>query len=399
LPGRVIPTILARARAARKKTPRRVLSGAVSGSSSRLMTPAMYLIAATLFLGALVPNLFVLAPSYLARGGFDARQIGIIMGGFNLAALVSMPVSGRLAERLGHRSVLVGGCLVAAVGALLFDAAGTTATYAGARAVQGLGFAAVLVTAAAYVAEIAPPGRLAQALGISGVLTLASQAVGPAVGELLEHLAGWDWVFRAGAVAGAAGAAVASLLPRADAGDGDAPPGGLSAWPILLATALAGFGFGAVWSFLSDYTDRVGIGQVTPFFAPYVAAAISTRVLFGHLADSLGYRRVAVPALLAHAAALVAMSAVGEAWHLVAIGALFGLAHGFYYPILQAMVIERAGVARSRAIAGSTTAFGFGIVVSAFGLGAMAKVTGYSPIYYVAATAGLVGAGVVASRS
>jgi MFS family permease len=364
-----------------------------------LLSVPMVLVGGTLFLGALVPNLFVLAPRYLASAGYDAQQIGVVMGGFNVCALLVQPLAGWLIERFGHRRVLIIGCLVAGAGSAVFEAAGSLPGYTGARALQGAGFAAVLVAAAAYVAEIAPPGRLAQALGISGVLTLASQACGPALGELLEQQAGWSWVFRAGAAGGLGGALVALALAPAARPEGPPASGRVSAWPILVATGLAGFGFGAVWSFLADYAARVDIPRVTWFFAPYVASAISTRLFLGHLADTAGRRAVAVPALLGHAAALAAMAALGSTWHLIAVGLLFGLSHGLYYPTLQAMIVERGGEERSRAIAASTFSFGLGIALGAFGLGVVAKVAGYPPIYLIASGAGIAAAVVVWLRS
>lgn len=365
----------------------------------RLLSVPMVLVGATLFLGALVPNLFVLAPRYLARADHDARAIGFVMGGFNLVALAVQPLVGRAIERAGHRRVLFVGCLVAGAGCAAFELAASLPGYIGARALQGAGFAAVLVAAAAYVAEIAPPGRLAQALGISGVLTLASQACGPVLGELLERHAGWPWVFRAGAIGALAGALVALALPAAARPESPPAPGRVSAWPILVATGLAGFGFGAVWSFLADYATRVDIPRVSWFFVPYVASAIAARVFLGHLADTVGRRVVAVPALLGHAAALTAMAGLGASWHLVAIGLLFGLSHGLYYPTLQAMIVERGGEERSRAIAASTFSFGLGIAIGAFGLGAAAKAVGYPPIYLLAAAAGISAAVLVWLRS
>jgi MFS family permease len=268
-----------------------------------------------------------------------------------------------------------------------------------ARGAQGLGFAAALIAAASYVAEIAPPRRLGQALGISGVLTLASQAVGPSVGELLEAQVGWSWVFRAAAIGGVMGAAIAAFLPRVDQHGGDREAGITRVWPALISTALAGFGFGAVWTFLADYAERVGVGGVTPFFIPYVIAAISTRIFLGHLSDVLGRRQVAIPALLGHAVALVALAQLAALWHLMAIGLVFGLAHGVYYPTLQAMIVEGSRGSRSRAIASSTFSFGGGIVVAAFSLGALAKHSGgYPSIYMVSAGAGVLAAAAVARR-
>jgi len=367
--------------------------------SRRLLTVPLVLISATLFLGALVPNLFLLAPRYLAGRGYDEQQIGIVMGSFNVASLLLTPLIGRLIERFGHRPVLLCGCAIAAAGCLAFDQASGTVTYAAARATQGIGFASILVGSASYVAEIAPPTRLAQALGIAGVLFLCSQAFGPFVGEVIEHAAGWRAVFWAGALGAGAGASVAAVLPPANAPEPGGDAGRVSAWPVLFAIALAGFGFGAVFTFLADYADRADVGAVTPFFLPYVIAAIGVRVLFGDLPDRFGRRVVAVPALLCHTLALALMAGLETRWQLMVNGALFGVAHGFYYPTLQAMVVERAAGARSRAIASSTFAFGAGIVTSAFALGALAKAFDYPIIYLVAAVAGLASALVVWARS
>jgi MFS family permease len=369
---------------------------------TRLVTLPFVLATLTLFLGAQVPNLFLLAPRFLAGRGFDEQQIGVVMGAFHVAALAAMPVTGLLAGRVGRKALLVGASLCASAGCVGFELAGGVVPYAAARAAQGAGFGAALVIVLAYVAEVAPRDRLAQALGFAGVLTLVSQAIGPLLGEVLERVAGWPWVFRAGAIGAALGAAVALFLPPA--GDGDeraaSVTGRRSAWVPIAATALAGFGFGAVWTFLADYADRVGVGVVTPFFAAYVVAAVAARLVLGHLADTLGRRAVGVPSLLCHALALALLSALGAVWHLVGIGLLFGLSHGLYYPTLQAMIVERApswGGARARAIAASTFSFGLGITASAFSLGVLAKAAGYPPIYLVAGGLSVVAAAVLAA--
>ncbi len=342
-----------------------------------------------------MPNLFLLLPRFLAARGYDEQQIGLVMGGFNIASLVSMPLAGRLADRFGHRLVLMLGCLIAAAGAGWFYGADHLVSFTFGRALQGLGFGAVLVAAAAYVADIAPPGRLAQALGISGVLTLTSQAVGPWLGEVLHAELGWTAVFTAGALGGIGGALVAAPLPLASGRRSGGSFVSRGAGPIWLATGLAGMGFGSVWTFIADYTERTGVGAITPFFIPYTVAAIASRLALGHLADRLGRRATAVPALLGHAAALVLMATLSSRTQLIVVGTAFGFSHGLYYPALQAMIVERTVGARSRAIATSTFAFGFGILSAAFGLGAIAKYFAYPTIYWLAAGAGIVAAGAV----
>jgi len=392
-PGRVgkNPPQQARVRAA---SPAPAIVGGLM--TSRLVTVPFVLVTVTVFLGALSPNFFVLAPRYLAERHHDPDAIGLVMSCFMIGSLSTMPTVGRIIQRGRRALVLTAGCVVGAAGCAAFSFAEDIPGFVCARLVQGCGFAAVLVSGSAYVAEIAPPGRLAQALGFAGVLTLASQAVGPALGELIVHASGWAWLFRAAAVAGVIGAAVGSFLPPIpDHERAPAPPrdDGLSAWPAIVAMGLAGFGFGAVVGFLSAYADDAGVGAVSPFFAPYVAAAVGTRVLLGHLSDRHGRRATAVPALIIHSAALVALAGIGARWHLIAIGAGYGLAHGVYYPALQAQIVDRADPdARSRAIAASTLAFGLGVFTAQLGLGFVAKAFGYPVIYLVAAVAGIAAA-------
>lgn len=361
----------------------------------RLVTPALVLVALTLFLGAQVPNVFVLAPRFLGDGGYHERDIGLVMGSFNIASLLMSPAVGWLCQRLGHGRVLAAGCLIAASGAVGFALADDRLGYAAGRALQGLGFANVIVGAAAYVAETAPVGRLGEALGLAGVLTLAAQAVGPVVAQLIRDGAGWPAVWWFGAGAGVVGAAVALTLPpaaRHDHGD-DGPRGPAAA--ALLATVLSGVGFGAIWTFLADYGPRAGVAEVTPFFVAYVIAAIAVRLVLGTLSDRIGRHAAAAPALAGHAAILVAMALVGATWHLVAIGLVYGFCHGIYYPTMQALVVERSGGARGRAVSAATFAFGAGVTGAAFVLGPVARAAGYPAIYLIAAACGALAAALV----
>lgn len=370
----------------------------MSDPPGRLWTPALVRVTVTLLLGAAVANLFVIAPRFLGAAGYDKREIGIVMGAFNVASLIGFPLIAPLVARFGYARVIAAGCAVCAVGALAFALAGDLPGYAAARAVQGLGLAALMVGSGSFVAEIAPPGRLGEALGVSGILTLVAQAIGPALAQVIHDHAGWVWVWRAGIASGLAAAVVAlglPTVPRAEV----APAGARGAAAIaLIATALAGIGFGVIWTFLADYGPRVGVPVVTGFFAAYVAAAVSTRLFLGALSDRIGRRRAAVPALVGHTLALVGMSRLGAPWHLIAIGLGYGLCHGIYYPTLQALTVERAGGARGAAVAAYIFAFGAGIVIAAFGLGPIARAYGYPTIYLCAAGAGLIAAGLVAWR-
>ncbi|MEZ4403466.1 MAG: MFS transporter [Kofleriaceae bacterium] len=361
----------------------------------RLWSPAMVRVTVTLLLGAGVTNLFVIAPRFLGARGYDKRDIGVVMGAFGLASLLMSTQVARWIARVGFKGVIASGCALAAVGAAVFATSSTMAGFAAARALQGLGMSALMIGAAAYVAESTPPAKLGQALGAAGVLTLVAMAVGPALAQLIHDHAGWAAVWWAGVASGLAALAVAAGLPPVTPHDHPLPLAAGGAGPTLVATSLAGVGFGTIWTFLADYGPRVGAPTVTGFFLAYVAAAVSTRLGLGSLSDRFGRRAVVAPALLGHAVALAGMAGLGAGWHLYVIGALYGLCHGLYYPAMQALVVEQSGGRPSGAIGVSTFAFGLGQVVAAFGLGPVARAWGYPAIYLVGAGAGVVAAGLI----
>ena len=69
-----------------------------------------------------------------------------------------------------HFSLAPNDTTLAAIAFVPGLALGSFLNVVAARVVQGCGFACVLVSGSAYVAEIAPPPRLAQALGFAGIL-------------------------------------------------------------------------------------------------------------------------------------------------------------------------------------------------------------------------------------
>lgn len=366
---------------------------------SRLLSRPFVLLCVATFFGAHAPNLFIVAPRVLRSYGYDEQQIGTVMGAFSLASLCTMPFVAHLADRFGRRAVLAGGMLVCALGCVAFEHAGSLPALAAARAAQGMGWAGALVGASMVVTELAPPGRLGQAIGIAGILTLVAMAVGPLLGELILSHAPPPWLFRTAAVISLAGAATAAALPGAVAdrrGDGREwlfavfRPGTRQA---LGATFAVAAGFGAIVGFLADYTALEGLGGIAPFFDAYVAAAILARLTCGGLSDRVGRHPVLLPALAGQALSLVGLAVIGARWHLVPLGLVFGFSHGMYYPALQALIFERSPDAlKARAVASSNFAFALGMAVAQLGGGAVAKRAGYPAAFGLMAALGLAGA-------
>jgi MFS family permease len=300
-------------------------------------------------------SIFFLLPKYLALElGGSPSEIGLVMGAFGVASVLMIPVLGRITDRLGRRGALVAAnaaMALAAAGFALVHGMGAEAVLL--RGVQGVAWALGFSSAMALVSELAPPDRLAQAIGLSGAASLLMNAVAPAIGEPIAARLGHRPVFLLGALAAAAGVALARGLPRvvraapsaggATGSDGAAAARGRGA--LFAVFGMGGLAFGALFTFLAPFALERGIHAIRPFFVAYTVAALAVRLFTSRLADRFGYRLVAVTALALYGAVVAATGLLGPG-SLVATGACFGAAHGALFPAIMALLLRGTASAR-----------------------------------------------------
>ncbi len=134
-------------------------------------------------------------PAIQADLAMSAALYPWITTAYLVASTVMVPIYGKLSDRVGRRPVLLVGIGLFLLGSALCGLAPTAMLLVAARAVQGLGAAALFTTALAVVADLFPPSTRGRYVGlISGVMGIAS-IVGPLVGGIITDTVGWHWVF------------------------------------------------------------------------------------------------------------------------------------------------------------------------------------------------------------
>jgi MFS family permease len=157
-----------------------------------------------------------------------------------------------------------------------------------------------------------------------------------------------------------------------------------------LVVMLSGATFGAVFTFEPAYALALGRTRVGGFFVAYAIAAIFVRLVLGSLPARIGSYRVACGALVLYAAVVGALAAAGPA-ALEPLGALFGVAHGLFYPAVNAMAVTAVRAhERGRMIAIFTGAFAVGLSCGSTLLGYVAASGGYPLVFILAACGTLV---------
>jgi MFS family permease len=358
------------------------------------------------FLAFLGVTMLFLLPVFLRRLGGNESDIGLVMGAGQLGAAVAIPVVGVLSDRIGRRRFLLAGYVLLAGGALgllLVDELGPLLYVL--RVIQGFGFAGCLVAGATMITDMAPPRRLAQAIGLYGVATLVTHALGPAIAEAISVKYSFRVVFIASFGFQLAGLLM-SLRIRETRHTGIAPVAE-PLWRIalrpqlrmpLLAGVLQATSFGAVVNFLPDYVSQHRFGRVSPYFIAYSLSSLVVRVGFGDLSDRVGRRRVALPTFFGYSLGMLMLAWLTASWQLWPIGALLGLTHGLSYPALNAMAVERGEPAiRGRVMSLYNLSFNIGMTLGAFVCGAIAHAAGYPTMYMWAAVIVVMGAALVAA--
>ena len=340
--------------------------------------------------------LFLHFPGYLNDLGASEVQIGVIVGVASLTSIAVRPWVGQASDTRGRRPLILLGNAINVLALLLYltvDALGPWLYVV--RIIHGIGIGILFPVLFTYAADVVPEDRRTQGLALFGVSGLLPIALGGVIGEVVLNL----WDFQALFITALSFAIIAlglSLPLRETVTPGQASEverGGffralqdrqlLPLWFILGVFALV---LTSYFIFLKTFVEETGIGSVGLFFAVYAVTAILLRVFLGWLPDRLGPRRVLYPAFGALAIGFLVLAGATSATHIAVAGMLSGIGHGFGFPILLTMVVDRATDAeRGSAVALFTTEIDLGLLVGGPLLGAVISIWGYSAMFVLCA--------------
>src|SRR5262245_48709370 len=128
---------------------------------------------------------------------FDASLTGLqwVVDAYALTLAALMLTAGALADRYGRRLVFMAGVVLFTASSLICGLAWSITALDVARALQGIGGAALFATALALIGHEYRGAARFGALAIWGATVGAAVACGPLVGGLLTDGLGWRWIF------------------------------------------------------------------------------------------------------------------------------------------------------------------------------------------------------------
>ena len=145
----------------------------------RLLTPAFATVTAATFGYFMALGLMITALPRYIKGPLhgDSTGVGIAVGVFSVAAVISRPLAGRLGDRRGRRLLMILGPACVGTVVLLYPLAHTLSGVLVLRVFQGIGEGLFYTGAATMITEMAPstldwpPGRPGERPSSTGATT------------------------------------------------------------------------------------------------------------------------------------------------------------------------------------------------------------------------------------
>jgi MFS family permease len=372
-----------------------------SGSEDRLFTSDFVFATLANFVTAFgMQMLIATLPVYVIGIGGSQAEAGLVSGALTFTALFFRPITGWLTDAWRRRPMVLIGTSCYGLASLVYLLAGSIPFLLFGRLVHGLGLSCYNTAAYAYMADIAPPKRRGEAMGLFSSAFALALVIGPVIGFMIVGSIGFRYLFCVTGVL-ALIAFVISLFARERRQPWEikSQPWSLrtgivavDALPVAWTTLCMGMGFGTISAFISIFAQSRGIQNPGFYFMVVAVALLVSRTFAGHLADKYGRTVVIIPSVILMAAALALLPMAHSFPYFVISASFYGMGLGAGQPATMALLIDRVRPDQ-RGLATGTYFIGFdaGISIGAILLGVVSQYWGFGVMWPLAAACTLLG--------
>ncbi|MFB6327121.1 MFS transporter [Pantoea deleyi] len=284
--------------------------------------------------------------------GFSSFTAGLIISIQYFATLLSRPQSGRLADRLGPKRVVMLGLLCCGMSGVLTLLAAlmsgwpwlSLALLATGRLFLGVGESFSSTGSTLWGMNIVGPLQTARVISWNGVATYLAMAVGAPLGVLLNSVAGMSGFAGLIALMGIGGYLMASRKPAVTVSVGERIPFHRvfsRVWLYGLALGFGTIGFGVIATFITLYFTSRGWQGAAYALTLFSLGFVLVRLGFGRFITRFGGLRVSLCSFLLEALGLMMIWQADSAW-LVGAGAfLTGSGFSLVFPALGVEAVKR----------------------------------------------------------
>lgn len=337
-----------------------------------------------------------LLPLYLSEEfGASKDEIGLVLSGYAITALLIRPFSGFIVDSFPRKAVLL---LTYFLFFILFGGylvAGSLLAFAVIRTLHGAPMGAATVANSTVAIDVLHPTRRAEGIGYYGLSNNLATAISPTVGLLIyQYWGNYNLIFTIALISAGIGLLINSGL-KLQQKQIERPKSALSldrflllnAWSEGVAMTCLSFSYGVISTYLAIYgKEELGITAGTGLFFALLSIGLMSSRLVG--ARSLRQGKVAENAshgVLVSLVGYLLFAAVHNPWGYYGAAIIIGLGNGHMFPAFQTMFINLApnskrGTANSTLLTAWDLGMGLGIIIG----GIVVEHFNYSAAFWVA---------------
>jgi MFS family permease len=371
-------------------------------SGETLYTNSFWLLCLAHIVASTTGFALLLLPRHIRQVGGDEIDIGLLAATASLAGIGIRPISGYLADRVGRRTVFLLGGLTASLSFLLYPYLESVhLPYYLVRILHAFGAGSLFNAFFTYAADISPRARRTEGIAIFGISGMLGGLLGPWLAEEILERSEFETLFFTLSLLSALSLILTLFLPRRSSCN--EPIQETTSFRSLiinhslgtpwLVGALFGFGLGTIFTFLEPLSHSRNIQNITSYMGWYCVSASLLRIFGRRLPDRLGPPLLLPPCLISFSLSALLLSHAQTVTDLAVAGALGGLGHGFVFPILLSVCVNRSPEKyRGRVIALITISIDSGGILAGPLSALVIRNVGYPEAFHIASGICLLGA-------
>lgn len=293
----------------------------------------------------LIPEL----PAYLSSlGGGEYK--GLIIALFTLTAGISRPFSGKLTDKIGRVPVMAIGSIVCFVCGFLYPILTSISGFLLLRLFHGFSTGFKPTATAAYVADIVPPNRWGEAMGIHGLFFSTGMAIGPAIGSAITQYYSINILFYCSSLFALLSIAIIMNVKETLKAKEKFKFHLLKikrnelinkqALPVFWITLFSYVSYGVIITLIPDWTAHIGLANKGIFFMIFTVASLMMRFVAGKASDRYGRKPILKISIAVLCVALIWIGAAQSITGFFIGAIIYGMATGMLSPAISAWTID-----------------------------------------------------------
>jgi len=314
-------------------------------------------------------------PNYITQMG-GAEYKGLIISLFAFTAAVSRPFSGKLADLVGRRPVMIFGALAAAVSSAFYPLISGLFAFFVLRLIHGLSTGFKPTGTTAYLADIVGDKNRGEALGMLGMAGSMGMAAGPAIGSAIALNFGLNAMFAISSIVGFLSAACVFVMKETKVSTKKFSAKMLiihqdeiiarDVFPSSFVMLLTTYSFGLALTIIPDFSDFLEVKNRGLFFTVMLVSSVVTRLFAGKASDRYGRVKLLLTGTMALTITMTTLALTTNQVVFFMGAVFFGISTGINSPTLFAWTVDLANPEkRGKAIATMFIALEIGILSGA----------------------------------